>query len=142
MNTARAAQAYAAFFARLRPADLEGLETLFRPDARFRDPFNDVHGPAAIRRVFTAMFAHCVEPRFQVHEVATVDDTAYLLWTFTFRPRRGRRPWRIEGVSRVRFDADGRVREHVDHWDAASQLYARLPLLGALLRAVARRLAA
>jgi steroid Delta-isomerase len=43
-------------------------------------------------------------------------------------------------VSEVRVDAAGRVTEHVDHFDAGSQLYARLPVVGPLVRLVRRRL--
>ena len=48
----------------------------------------------------------------------------------------------IAGVSEVRFTPDGLVAEHVDHWDAAAQVYARLPGLGAALRFVRARLSA
>jgi hypothetical protein len=41
-------------------------------------------------------------------------------------------------LSEVRFGPDGLVAEHRDHWDAAEQLFGRLPLLGALLRLIAR----
>ena len=39
------------------------------------------------------------------------------------------------------FDGDGRVLSHLDHWDAGGQFYARLPVLGTLIRLVKRRLA-
>jgi steroid delta-isomerase len=50
------------------------------------------------------------------------------------------RAWRIEGVSMVRFDAEERVVEHIDYWDAAEQFYGRLPVIGTLLRGIGRRL--
>jgi steroid delta-isomerase len=37
---------------------------------------------------------------------------------------------------------DGRVVYHRDYWDAAGELYERIPLLGALMRGVRRRLRA
>jgi hypothetical protein len=40
----------------------------------------------------------------------------------------------------VRLDPEGRVVEHSDYWDAAEQLYGRLPLSGVVLRAIRRRL--
>jgi len=41
----------------------------------------------------------------------------------------------------VRFGADGRVTYHRDYWDAAGELYAKLPLVGPLMRFLARKMA-
>jgi len=134
------AHAFIAFFETLQPASLARLGEHFADDARFVDPFNDVRGLAAIRRVFEHMFATCREPRFQVDEQVGDGDVVYLRWRFTFGHRDVRRT--VRGVSRLRFDASGRVSEHHDYWDPARQLYEHIPLLGALLRAVRRRLGA
>ena len=45
----------------------------------------------------------------------------------------------IVGATRLRFDAQGRVAEHRDYWDAAQELYEKLPLIGSVLRAIRRR---
>jgi hypothetical protein len=39
-------------------------------------------------------------------------------------------------MSRVRFDAGGRVVLHQDYWDSASGLFEHVPVLGGLIRAV------
>ena len=44
------------------------------------------------------------------------------------------------GASALRFAADGRVTYHRDYWDAAGELYAKLPLVGPLLRFLARKM--
>lgn len=132
--------AYAAFFEALEPDALAQLEAWFSADARFRDPFNTVRGPAAIRRVFEHMFAQCEQPRFQVDEQIAAGEIGYLRWRMAFGPAAARRE--IEGVSRVCFDAEGRVCEHLDYWDPAAQLYEQLPLVGPVCRLLRRRLAA
>ena len=38
--------------------------------------------------------------------------------------------------------ADGRIARHRDYWDAAGELYEKLPLLGTLMRWLRRRIAA
>lgn len=139
--------AYCEFFERLSPADLDRLGERFTDDARFADPFNDVRGLAAVRAVFARMFERCIDVRFEVHEAFRDGEVALLHWTMRFRPApsaSGGAPgaeWTLHGMSRVRFAADGRVVEHVDHWDTGGQLYARLPLLGPLIRWLQRRLA-
>jgi hypothetical protein len=48
----------------------------------------------------------------------------------------------IRGASHLRFNADSKVVWHRDYWDAAEELYAKLPGIGWLMRALGRRLAA
>jgi steroid Delta-isomerase len=45
-------------------------------------------------------------------------------------------------MSELTFDSDGKVARHIDYWDAGKHFYEKLPLLGALLRAIRRRVAA
>jgi steroid delta-isomerase len=44
----------------------------------------------------------------------------------------------VRGTSHLRFDAAGKVVLHRDYWDAAEELYAKLPVLGALMRGLQR----
>jgi steroid delta-isomerase len=138
---------YCGLFERLTAADLARLDQHFTADARFVDPFNDVRGLDAIRGVFARMFERCVDVRFEVHEALRDGDIGLLHWTMRMRTapsRPGGVPgagWEFRGMSRVVFAADGRVAEHVDHWDAGGQLYAKLPLLGAVIRWLQRKLA-
>lgn len=139
MNAAHV-QTYIDAFERLTPSTLQSLEDCFTEQARFVDPFNDVRGKTAIRNVFEHMFVTCEAPRFEVDECLGDDRLAYLHWHFSFGSPARRR--RVQGVSRVQFGPDGRVNEHRDYWDPASQLYEQLPLIGRLFRALRMRLAA
>jgi len=132
-----------AFFESLRPEDLPAIAKIYADDARFRDPFSDVRGLAAIEAIFTAMFARLEAPRFAITEVIEGSGQASLAWNFEFRFRRGgaARLQRIEGATLLRFGPDGRIVEHRDYWDAAGELYAKLPFVGALMRWLGRRMA-
>ena len=57
------ALSYAKFFTDLSPASLERFEDYFAENVHFRDPFNDVHGIKATRKVF----AHMYEPVSYTH---------------------------------------------------------------------------
>ena len=138
--TGHPVQQYVRFFETLQPSALSQLTAHFDPGARFIDPFNDVTGHAAIRRVFEHMFARCESPRFTVDETVGGGPVIYLRWRFTFGPPKRRR--HIDGVSRVSFGEDGRAVEHVDYWDPAAQLYETVPLLGHFCRLLRRRLGA
>ena len=45
----------------------------------------------------------------------------------------------MRGASHLVLAADGRIAVHRDYWDVAEELYEKLPLLGALMRWLKRR---
>ncbi|MDM7946275.1 nuclear transport factor 2 family protein [Oceanibaculum nanhaiense] len=136
-----AVAAYGRFFETIAPDSLDRLDGIVAPDVRFVDPFNDVTGIEGYRAVFRHMFETVDQPRFTILRTATDGDTAFYRWRFSFRRKGAVDIWTIEGMSEVRFLANGLVAAHIDHWDAASQLYERLPVIGALLRWIRRKLA-
>jgi ketosteroid isomerase-like protein len=136
-----AVAAYGRFFETIAPDSLGRLDRVVAPDVRFVDPFNDVTGIEKYRAVFRHMFETVEQPRFTILRTAIDGDTAFYRWRFGFRRKGSAESWTIEGVSEVRFRPDGLVAWHIDHWDAASQLYERLPVIGALLRWIGRKLA-
>ena len=123
------------FYTTMSVASLPQLCAIYAPDARFKDPFNDVRGHAAILRIFEHMFAQVDQPRFFVTSQVAQGREAFLTWNFEFRMQRfSSVPQCIRGASHLCFGADGRVLVHRDYWDAAEELYEKLPVLGALMR--------
>ena len=134
------AQRVIALFEQLQPADLERLHEVYDAQASFKDPFNEVRGIPAIRRIFEHMFESLHEPRFIVREAIVQGEHAFLSWDFHFRMKRWSGELQcIRGGTQLRFGDDGRVTLHRDYWDAAEELYEKLPLLGALMRWLKRR---
>ena len=132
---------WCAFFETLSPATLDHIATLAVPELRFVDPFNDVTGRARVRALLGHMFETLEAPRFVVLHRACDGDVGLIRWRFTARRPGHAAGFAIEGMSEVRMAADGRVTAHIDHWDAAGQIYERVPLLGFVLRRIRRRLA-
>ncbi len=142
LPAAEATRRLVAFYESLTAADLARLGDLYAPNAYFRDPFNEVRGVEAIERIFADMFEHLADCRFRIVDTVVDERGALLTWDFTFRIRRFRPQVerRIHGASHVRFDAAGRVSYHRDYWDAAEELYAKLPLIGPVIRWLRARL--
>jgi ketosteroid isomerase-like protein len=132
------------FFEALAPADLRRLGGIYSADARFKDPFNDVQGLPAIEATFAHMFRALESPRFVVREAVAEGDRCFLTWDFLFRFKRFSPgvDQRVHGASHLVFGADGRITMHRDYWDAAEELYEKLPALGALMRWIKRRASA
>ena len=134
------ARAYARFYETLTPDTIGYLDGLCAPDIRSVDPFNDLRGLAAFRRVYEHMFAVLDDPVFVIEDTAISGRTAYFKWVFSARAKGwGCPPVRLVGMTEARYDAAGLVSAHIDHWDAASQLYGRLPVLGGVFRWLGRR---
>jgi hypothetical protein len=132
-----------AFWESLTPATLGDLGQFYALDAEFQDPFNKVQGLPAISKIFHDMFERLHDPRFHIRQSVQEGREVFLVWDFTFRikslaPERARS---IHGTTHLRLGDDGRVAYHRDYWDAAAELYAQLPLIGALMRFLARRFA-
>ena len=130
---------YCRYFEGLTRATLPDIARIATPDMRFRDPFNDVRGIADVVRLLASMYAHGT-PRFEVLDRALGQSAGYILWRFTNDPGGGAAPWTITGMSEIHFAADGRICEHIDHWDSGGQFYERIPVLGWLIRRVRKRL--
>ena len=127
-------------FEALTPADLPRLGDFYAPDADFKDPFNAVRGVPAIGQVFAHMYVALESPRFVIHDVLAQGDQCVLTWDFTFRFRRFNREWQtVRGASHLKLDAHGLITLHRDYWDAAEELYEKLPGVGAVMRWLKRR---
>lgn len=129
------------FFEQLKPQDLNRLPDIYAPDARFKDPFNEVQGQAEIERIFAHMFVALDSPHFIVTERILQDNKCFLVWDFRFRFKRfDTTSWQtVRGGTHLAFDAQGLVTLHRDYWDAAEELYEKLPLVGGLMRWLKRR---
>jgi len=129
------------FYETLSPSSLTGIGSLYAPDACFKDPFNAVRGVPAITRIFEHMFENLHQPRFVVTRRLVDGQEAFLVWEFHLRLRRfgADTPQIIHGGSHLVLGPDGRVTRHRDYWDAAEELYEKLPVLGALMRWLRRR---
>lgn len=135
-----AVQRIKSYFENLSPADLQRMEDIYTADARFKDPFNQVQGVAAIQRIFEHMFVSLDEPRFAIRDMVIQGRQCFMSWDFSFRMKRFDKQLQvIRGGSHLKLAADGRICDHRDYWDAAEELYEKLPVLGALMRWLKRR---
>ncbi|MEN9383422.1 MAG: hypothetical protein RL323_565 [Pseudomonadota bacterium] len=129
------------FYEHLQPSDLAHLGEFYAPDALFKDPFNDVQGITAIRGIFEHMFHNLSEPHFVVTQQVVQGPQCFLTWDFVFRFKRfdPETVQTIRGASHLVFDERGLVALHRDYWDAAEELYEKLPWVGGVMRWLKQR---
>ena len=133
------------YFEQLQASDLVHLPSLYCTDAFFKDPFNEVTGLDAIERIFAHMFETLLEPRFVITESVQQGAVCWVSWDFVFAPRSApQRTMTIRGATRFVLREEAglwRVAVHRDYWDAAEELYEKLPVLGSLMRWLKKKLA-
>ena len=123
------------FFQSISADSARTVSLIYTDDVWFKDPFNEVQGLEQVSHIFTHMFEQVDAPRFVVTHSVLQDDQAFLTWDFLFRMRRfSDEEQCIRGATHVRFASDGRVAYHRDYWDAAEELYEKLPIVGSLMR--------
>ncbi|MCX7215451.1 MAG: nuclear transport factor 2 family protein [Burkholderiales bacterium] len=123
------------FFQSISADSARTVSLIYTDDVWFKDPFNEVQGLEQVSHIFTHMFEQVDAPRFVVTHSVLQDDQAFLTWDFLFRMRRfSDEEQCIRGATHVSFASDGRVAYHRDYWDAAEELYEKLPIVGSLMR--------
>jgi len=140
-DCSQAAERLARYFQSLSAASVAELGHYYAPDARFKDPFNAVQGVPAIAAIFRHMFATLEQPHFVITGQVLQGQQCFMTWEFRFRFRRFsvEQPQVILGASQLVFSPQGLVTMHRDYWDAAEELYEKLPLVGGLMRWLKRR---
>jgi steroid Delta-isomerase len=129
------------FFETLTPQAVARMDELYAIDAYFKDPFNEVRGVADVQRIFSHMYVSLHEPHFVVTNTVTQGDQCFIVWDFKFRFKRfdTATMQTVRGCSHLRLAADGRIAFHRDYWDAAEELYEKLPVVARLMRWLKRR---
>ena len=139
--TEEAATRVIAFFENLSPADVATIGQFYAPQARFKDPFNEVVGMPAIQGIFAHMFEALEQPRFVVTGRVVQGQQCFLTWDFLFAFKNFEKgvTQTVRGASHLVLDEQGLVTLHRDYWDAAEELYEKLPVVGALMRWLKKR---
>jgi hypothetical protein len=129
------------FFENLTPASLDRLDMLYAAQAYFKDPFNEVNSLADIRQIFSHMYEALEQPRFVVTGCIVDGSQCFLTWDFKFRFRHYDRSTEqtVRGGSHLKFNDQGLLDFHRDYWDAAEELYEKLPVVGGLMRWLKQR---
>jgi hypothetical protein len=141
MNTRQTTQTLATFFETLSPDSVAQLHALYDAQATFKDPFNEVQGLPEIERIFRHMYVALDHPYFVITGQLVDGAQAFLTWEFRFRFKRfdTATPQTVRGGSHVVFNEQGLVTLHRDYWDAAEELYEKLPVVGGVMRWLKKR---
>jgi steroid Delta-isomerase len=129
------------FFETLQPTSVARMGELYTLDAYFKDPFNEVRGLREVQRIFSHMYIALDAPHFVVTNTITEGDQCVIVWDFKFRFKRFDTitEQTVRGCSHVTLTPDGKISFHRDYWDAAEELYEKLPVIRVLMRWLKKR---
>ena len=131
------------YFETFTPQSVSRVPEFYAPDAYFKDPFNEVRGLKAIEAIYSHMFEALTTPRFIVtSQIIDADSlNCFLIWDFKFYLKSYNKTTEqtIRGGSHLMLDANGKITSHRDYWDAAEELYEKLPVVGGLMRWLKKR---
>ena len=113
------------------------LET-YADDAYFNDGFVELEGNVAIAEYLRRSAESVDGFEADIEDVTVGDADAYVRWVMRFTV--GDKTIVAPGISQLRFDGDGRVIYHRDHWDASAALAHFVPFVSRILEAVRSRL--
>lgn len=129
---------YADFLEGMNKENVKDLCQHVSPDVFFSDPFNRVRGAEKMLHIFEDMYSTLGDVHFDILDKASRDQTGFLRWRLSATLRK--KPWKVDGVSYLTFNALGEVVSHIDHWDAARDFYEYFPVIGWALTAIRKRL--
>lgn len=118
------------------------LDEFYAAGVVFEDPLGRLEGLDALRRYYAGMYRSVTRIHFDFTSELARDDTHVVVWTMTVEAKglnRGR-PVVLEGNSLLRFDADDKVCYHRDYFDMGAMVYEHVPVIGALIRQIKKRL--
>ena len=108
------------------------------PDVKFKDPFHDTSGLSRMHGIFKKLFDKVKEMEFAIINHAISGRVVLFQWRLSGILYG--RSWTVEGMTRITFNDEEKVTQHLEYWDAASQVYEQFPVIGPLLRFFRRRI--
>jgi len=120
---------------------LDRLDRLYTEDVEFRDPVHTLNGRLALRGYLRKLYRGCTKISFEYLDEHIDSNGAYIQWQMQFSHRsisRGE-PVTVRGVTQIRFT--DRIFYQEDFYDMGQMLYQHIPVLGAAVRYINRRLA-
>ncbi len=137
-----AVEKFRGFFGDLKEDAIKAnIRSVYAPDVRFNDTLKSIRGVDGLEKYLVATARNVESCKVEIDEIVPTPSGVYVRWRMGIlfkKFHKGETQWSI-GVTHLRFDKEGRVAYHQDYWDSGSNLFEKVPVLGAGIRAVKRR---
>ncbi len=118
------------------------LDEFYAPDILFRDPVSEIRGIAGIRAYYAKLYENLISIRFDFDKEVAQGNEVFAPWVMHMRHKAilGGAEIVVPGVSHIRFK-DGKAVYHRDYFDMGAFVYEHVPVLGAGVRYVKKKVA-
>ncbi|RXJ94576.1 hypothetical protein CRV00_06520 [Malaciobacter molluscorum] len=141
MSLKKNIKAYCDFFENIhKNTSIDKYKLFFDDNSVFQDPFQKVQGVNKIYKVFQDMYETLHSANFKIKDYSANDKQAFIQWKFIYKMKKSSDESSFVGVSIVKFDENSKVISHIDYWDAASNIYEKIPFLGVILKIIRKKI--
>jgi limonene-1,2-epoxide hydrolase len=118
------------------------IRKVYAPTLFFNDTLKTIRDVDTLEKYFLTTDDAMSSYGLKVEQTVSTPEGVFVRWRMdvVFRKFLKGQVQSSIGISHIRFDKDGRVIYHQDYWDSGSALFEKIPVLGAGIRAVKRRL--
>ena len=120
--------------------NLAVLSEIYAPEIHFHDPSHQLTGIDNLRCYFENLFSNVKHCQFEIAQVIEQEGEAFVRWQMHFaHPKlNSGHPITVPGLSQLRFSEQ--IDFHRDYFDLGAMLYEHIPVMGALVKSLKRRL--
>jgi len=131
------------FFDQLNAQNMHLVDQFYDEKVHFQDPVHSLKGAKAVKSYYERLYQNVQSIRFVYGKGIEAEDTVSLPWAMHLKTAalNSGKEMTVDGVSIIRFNAEGKVIEHRDYFDMGEFVYERLPILKSLIRYIKGRLA-
>lgn len=134
-------QRFSQFYQQLDAQSVTELDQLYHSQVEFVDPVTRHQGLEAVSNYFANLLQNTHECRFEIHRLDNTGEHHYVSWTMHLRHPKLKSGQLIsfEGMSHLRIENE-LITFHRDYYDMGEMLYEHIPLLGAAVKHLKKRL--
>ena len=144
-STEHVTNSYCQFLEELNPNNLQTLKRFVDQNIFFSDPFHQTRGIDEYIAILETMFQKFNQISFKTENIlfnsAKDNNIASFSWTLKMRHKKTSKFIQIIGMSLVEVAQHGLIVRHEDYWDPSSNIYRIIPLLGAAIGLVRKKIA-
>ena len=131
---------FKAFYLDVKHPKLDKIDEVYAEDVLFKDPVHELRGAENLHAYLSEMCVNVHSGRFEYLDQIVAENTAYIKWNMHFKhPKLGNKTITVRGISQVQFNE--RIYFHEDVYDLGQLIYEHVPLLGAVVKGLKKRLA-
>lgn len=122
--------------------NLEILDQFYAANVVFADPVVQIEGLGNLKSYYTHAYKLVKSIRFEFSDISHEANRYSCTWTMTLAVSglNSGKPYSVEGVSILHFNPEGLITYHRDYLDLGAMVYERIPIQGAIVRAIKQRL--